>query len=90
MAFTLEQIWRTRNETLFNKSTSDLHLSILRNKLNEASHVLAEFSPPVSCPTQLLWTPPNWIKVNVDAALSSSKASLAVIVGDHNGVVIKI
>ena len=34
--------------------------------------------------------PENWIKLNVDAALSNSKASLAVVARDHNSLVINV
>ncbi|KAL0014997.1 hypothetical protein SO802_002066 [Lithocarpus litseifolius] len=59
--------------------------------------MLALCEPPPPGPTistqppPLSWSPPppGWIKVNIDAALSSSKASLAVVARDHHGVAIK-
>ena len=49
-------------------------------------------SIPNPYPSPLLsWPPPppGWIKINIDAALSSSKVSLAVLTRDHNEVSIK-
>ncbi|KAK9999067.1 hypothetical protein SO802_018670 [Lithocarpus litseifolius] len=97
MAFTLEEIWDTRNNAIFNKAPIDLHHSVnhIHHKLKEAMFALCEPPPPgptiSTQPPPLSWSPPppGWIKVNIDAALSSSKASLAVVARDHHGVAIK-
>ncbi|XP_050266452.1 uncharacterized protein LOC126710119 [Quercus robur] len=46
-------------------------------------------TPP---PSLLSWTPPpfNCIKINVDAAHSDLKASIAAVARNHDGVVIKV
>ena len=93
IALTLEEIWRIKNAALFNKSMPDIQqsISLIHHRLKEASLVLDVCSPsvPNPLPSPLLsWSPPppSWIKINTDAALSSSKVSLAVLARDHNGV----
>ncbi|XP_023884279.1 uncharacterized protein LOC111996524 [Quercus suber] len=69
-------------------------ISLIHHRLKEASLVLDVCAPSVPNPDPspgLSWAPPplGWIKINTDAALSSSKVSLAVLARDHNGVPIK-
>ena len=51
----------------------------------KSSYALAEPSPPISCPTKIPWypPPPSWVKVNVDVARSSSKASVRLNLFNH-------
>ena len=51
----------------------------------ESSYALAKPSPPISCPTKISWypPPPSWVKVNVDMARSSSKASVRLNLFNH-------
>ena len=94
MALTLEEIWNLRNLALHHGSPIDLLSSIrsIRIKFNELSLALAIPAPGHTHAHQSSWSPPppDWIKINVDAALSTTHASLAVVARDHLGVPIKI
>lgn len=59
IALTLEEIWRIRNDALFNKSTPDIQhsISIIQHRLKEASLVLGICSPSVPNPHPLPPTP---------------------------------
>lgn len=54
MTFTLEEIWATRNNAIFNKASVDLHCSVthIHHKLKEA--LLALSQPPSPAPLLLL------------------------------------
>ena len=94
MALTLEEIWNLRNLALHHGSPIDLLSSIrsIRIKFNELSLALAIPAPGHTHAHQSSWSlpPPDWIKINADAALSTTHASLVVVARDHLGVPIKI
>lgn len=52
MAFTLEEIWATRNNAIFNKASIDLHHSVthIHHKLKEALLTLSELPSPNPTP----------------------------------------
>lgn len=89
MAFTLEEIWRLRNSNLHSKSSFNLADSVLliHRRVREYTEVSLKTSLPSLQATPSLWVPPppGWIKVNVDAAWTCSKAALAVIARDSQG-----
>ncbi|XP_030958726.1 uncharacterized protein LOC115980636 [Quercus lobata] len=94
MALIINEIWRTRNLIQFQDGIADIHLSKknVQTRFLEYSRV---FSVTRALPTvqpNPMWTPPphGWIKLNVDAALNSSKSALAVVARDHRGEVLYI
>lgn len=93
MAFTLEEIWRSRNNLLHNSTSWDVTTSthLIHNRFHEFSSLHPAINAPAPEPFQLIWTPPplNWIKLNVDAALADSHAAIAVVARNHIGVPIK-
>ena len=94
MAITLEEIWFIRNEVLHHKGPVDLQVASLRinAKFSEYCQVFSHFEAPSPEKNTAKWAPPpmGTIKMNVDAALSQSNATLAIIARDNIGVVIKV
>ena len=93
MAFTLEEIWCTRNAVIHLKGTIDLQASISRvwTKLNECAKVFFIPQAPLAEQPVVHWSPPplGYIKLNVDAAISQNNSALAVIARDAHGFVLK-
>ncbi|KAK9994590.1 hypothetical protein SO802_024293 [Lithocarpus litseifolius] len=93
MALVVDEIWSLRNQVLYQEAQVDIPKSTqsVQHKFLEYSKLLVGKQPNVApaCPTT--WSPPplGWIKVNVDAAISSSHAALGVIARNHKGDVIK-
>ena len=94
MALILDEIWHLRNNVLFSKSNLNIPDSI-----KSISRLFKEFSSlentqqsPPTPPPPSAWVPPppSWIKLNVDATLSPSKASLVVIARDRNGNILNV
>ncbi|KAK9990719.1 hypothetical protein SO802_025704 [Lithocarpus litseifolius] len=94
MAFTLEEIWHTRNVVLHHKGEVDLQSSIqfIHSKVHECYLIFSKTkhtTPDSSTPN---WSPPppGTIKINVDAAISSSNAALAVVARNSQGSLLNI
>ncbi|KAL0007666.1 hypothetical protein SO802_009168 [Lithocarpus litseifolius] len=93
MALVVDEIWSLRNQVLYQEAQVDIPKSTqsVQHKFLEYSKLLVGKQPNVApaCPTT--WSPPplGWIKVNVDAAISSSHVALGVIARNHKGDVIK-
>ena len=68
-----------------NKTIFSLYYYDIKKSTMKSSYALAEPSPPISCPTKIPWypPPPSWVKVNVDVARSSSKASARLNLFNH-------
>ena len=86
MASTLEEIWRLRNSKLHSNSFATLMNSIqlVRRYVHDFIEVSSPTFPSL-CPHVSPWwspPPPSWIKINVDAALSSSKVAIIVVERD--------
>ncbi|KAK9997889.1 hypothetical protein SO802_017492 [Lithocarpus litseifolius] len=89
MAAILEEIWRLRNSKLHSNSSTTLTNSIqlVRRYVQDFIEVSSLSSPPLFPHVSPRWSPPppRWIKINVDAALSSSKVAIAVVARDFCG-----
>lgn len=92
MALILKEIWSDRNLALHKSSPITCHLPSM--PFTEGS-----MSSPGSCLftscTYQCWptldsSSPVWVKINVDAAISTSHACLTAVARDHLGVPIKI
>lgn len=74
----------------------DLHQSIqnILSKFHEFALIISQPEPPNPCSMLPSGHPPppqsSFIKVNTDAALSSSHSSLAIIAKDPHGIVLKV
>ena len=91
MASTLEEIWYLRNSVLHSKSPLELHVSIqwIQRRCQEymVTCPLSPSQPVPHDPTRWAPPPPGCIKLNVDAALLSSKAAVAVVARECSGAV---
>ena len=91
-ALTLDCIWSVRNKVCFENSRIDILAIVhaLDNRILE--HIKAhEVSPLHSDQPVGFWSnpPEDFIKLNVDAALSPTKATIAVIARNSMGSIIK-
>ena len=86
MASTLEEIWRLRNSKLHSNSFATLMNSIqlVRRYVHDFIEVSSPTFPSLFPHVSPWWSPPppSWIKINVDAALSSSKVAIIVVERD--------
>ncbi|XP_023912636.1 uncharacterized protein LOC112024225 [Quercus suber] len=93
MALILEEIWQSRNRVLHHAIRWDILDSIrtVQTRFQVCSSSLFSPTSPLTHPIQQHWTPPpaGWIKINVDAAVSSNLASIAVFARNHLGTPIK-
>ncbi|XP_075636613.1 uncharacterized protein LOC142608832 [Castanea sativa] len=89
MAATLEEIWYLRNSVLHSNSPLDLHVSVqlIQRRCQEYMAVcpISPTQPVPQDPSRWTPPPPGCIKLNVDAALSSSKAAVAVVARECSG-----
>ena len=94
MAFTLEEIWRTRNVVLHHKGEVDLQSSIqiIHSKVHECYLIFSKTELTNLDPSTPKWSSPTLgtIKINVDAAISSSNAALVVVARNSQGSVLNI
>ena len=94
MALIIDKIWKSRNHLIFQGGLADVNkaMSNVRIKFLEASKVFSSSIHPSLEPPILIWSPPpqGWIKINVDAAMSNSKSTLAVVARNHLGIAISL
>jgi len=95
MAFTLDEIWQTRNALLHLKAPVDIQASRqhILSKLRECSLFLSQPEPPTHETPILRWSPPppqGYVKINTDAAIPDSRSALAVIARDDHGAILKV
>ncbi|XP_030931196.1 uncharacterized protein LOC115957108 [Quercus lobata] len=87
LALILEEIWQSRNRVLHHNIRWDIlgSIRIIQTRFQVCSSSL------ISPTNRQHWTPPplGWIKINVDAAISSNLASIAVFARNHLGAPIK-
>ena len=93
MAFTLKGTWCLRNHVFHKGGLTDIFDSI-----HQIHYRLMEFSTLTNQSTRLppplllvSWVPPpmDWVKLNVDAAISATKGALTVVAQNNSGDVIK-
>lgn len=80
------EIWRLRNHIIFQEGNIDIlkYIENVKSRFAEYSNLLSMENVLTPEPSLPVWspTPLSWIKVNVDAALSSSKSALAAVAQD--------
>lgn len=93
MALIINEIWSTRNAVLHETSSVDLHRSIqsILIRSREFSLTLSTPKPPILVLPARSWTPPppGVIKINSNAAISPSGATLVVVARDSQGLILK-
>ena len=94
MAFTLQGIWCLCNHVLHNGGPADIYGSIhqIHYRFMEFSTLTNQSTrlpPPPSFASWVL-PPTDWAKLNVDAAISTTKVALAVVAWNNSGDVIKV
>ena len=92
MALIVDEIWQTRNHIQFQDGGADV-LNAKQNVQKKFLEILKVYSPIIHPPQEQVsvkWSPPPqcWIKINVDAALNSSRTALASVARDHHGEVL--
>ncbi|KAK9998433.1 hypothetical protein SO802_018036 [Lithocarpus litseifolius] len=92
MAIIIDEIWKARNHILFQEGKADLAKAKLNvaARFSELSKVYSPITNHSPDPLSTSWfpPPPECIKINVDAALNSSKSALAVVARNHHGDVL--
>ena len=94
MAFAVEEIWLSRNQHLFQGVQINIRSicsHVLHRALEFANICLNKDSPNPGT-SKASWVPPpgGFIKVNVDAAVTSATTALAAVARDHHGNPIKV
>ena len=83
MAFTLQGIWCLCNHVLHNGGPADIYGSIhqIHYRFMEFSTLKNQSTRLPPPPSAASWVPPptDWAKLNVDAAISTTKVALAVV-----------
>ena len=92
-ALTLDCIWNLRNQVLHNNSQVNI-LNIVRSletRISEHLHSLKELDH-LNGVDNFSWEPSTeeFIKINVDAAVSHDRAYLAAIARDHTGYIVNV
>nr|POE45728.1 hypothetical protein CFP56_46500 [Quercus suber] len=86
MALILDKIWHLKNAKLFMRSNSNLTTSILSIQRSCQEYLtmchVSLLRLKQQNPTRCSPSPPGYIKLNTDAALSSTRIALAVIARD--------
>ena len=94
MAFTLEEIWRIRNQVLHQNVRLDIPASSqnISHRFQEFISVFSNQAHPKALPTSSRWSspPPGYMKINVDATLSENKAAFVVVARNHCGEVVNV
>ena len=94
MALVLDHIWHLRNRTTYQEAQIDIFDSIkqIQFKFQEFSTLIALETLPTAQANHLFWelAPTGWIKLNVDAAITKSFTTPAVVARDLKGTVIKV
>lgn len=92
MVIIMDEIWKTRNHFIFLEGKADLAKAKLNvaARFSKISKVYAPITHPSLDPFSTSWfpPPPDYIKINVDAAFNSSKFALTVVARNHHGDVL--
>jgi hypothetical protein len=91
-ALTIECIWNLRNATVHNSTHGNAMSTWKGQELKILEHLqVYQWIPKIDVFPCAKWVPPllHHIKINVDAAWSSSKATIAAIARDQHGLVLK-
>ena len=92
MALTLKEIWYIRNVVIHQKGTTDLKASIGRigEKFKECTRVFSHPQNSKMAQPMIRWSPPppEFIKLNVDAAIAQNTSALAVVARNEQGAIL--
>ena len=92
MALTLKEIWYIYNTVIHQKGTTDLKASIGRigEKFKERTRVFSQPQNSIMAQPVIRWSPPppEFIKLNVDAAIAQNTSALAVVARNEQGAVL--
>jgi ribonuclease HI len=92
IAFTLEAIWRFRNQHVHHSKIDNPNVSIKALEFRIVEHMQKLWAEnSLFTPKDLKWLPPphGIVKLNVDAAIFHSSACIAVIARNESGLIIK-